>query len=288
MAGPVTLPSSPAPASGWRRELEDRRGFLLRSIEDLDAERAAGDISEDDYRALRDRYVARAAEVLRALEDGPGEAPAAHPEDGPDGTPAVPAAAEDAASAPTRRRRRRILLGGAVALFAAAAVVLVVAEVTARLPGQTATGSIALSHTQQLQRTLAQAQVLESEGKDSQALALYHQVLRQDPTQEQALAESGWLEFEAGAAAKDAALLSTGQTEEQQAERADAGAYAPHLYLGSMLLVEEKFQEAVGEYTQFLADDPPVSLEQTAWPYVVRAFDQAHEAVPPVPAGVSG
>ena len=48
--------------------LEQEREFLLRSLDDLDRERAAGDMDEQDYRALRDGYTARAAAVLRALE----------------------------------------------------------------------------------------------------------------------------------------------------------------------------------------------------------------------------
>lgn len=272
-------------------ELEDERAFLLRSIEDLDAEWQAGDIAETDYRALRDRYTARAAEVLRSIEVGqPGDAPSA------DAAPQAPApTAPDDADPVTgsgdgsrRRRRRRALVWGAVALFAAAACVLVVAEVTARLPGQSSSGSLDLSSAQKLARTLAQAQTLENEGKAAQALALYHQILAQDPGQEQALAETGWLEFEAGVLSTKSSLLSSGQAEEQKAEVSDPSAYAPHLYLGSMLLVEGQASQAADQYTQFLADHPPVAEEQSAWPYVVKAFSQAGRPAPPVPAGVHG
>lgn len=51
-------------------ELEEERRFLLRSISDLERERAAGDVEEDDYLALRDGYTARAAVVLRAIDEG--------------------------------------------------------------------------------------------------------------------------------------------------------------------------------------------------------------------------
>ena len=50
--------------------LEEQRDFLLGSLDDLERERAAGDIDEADYEALRDDYTARAAAVLRALDDG--------------------------------------------------------------------------------------------------------------------------------------------------------------------------------------------------------------------------
>ena len=62
-------------------ELEDERRFLLRSLRDLDAELAAGDVDRVDYETLRDGYTKRAADVLRGIEDGkaalPVEAPAA-------------------------------------------------------------------------------------------------------------------------------------------------------------------------------------------------------------------
>ncbi|HYF45562.1 MAG TPA: hypothetical protein VD926_05080 [Acidimicrobiales bacterium] len=50
--------------------LEEQRDFLLASLDDLERERAAGDLDEADYEALKDDYTARAAAVLRALDEG--------------------------------------------------------------------------------------------------------------------------------------------------------------------------------------------------------------------------
>src|SRR5437868_2380987 len=50
-------------------DLLEERDFLLRSLRDLEAERAAGDIEENDYRELKDDYTARAAAVIRALDE---------------------------------------------------------------------------------------------------------------------------------------------------------------------------------------------------------------------------
>lgn len=47
---------------------DEEREFLLRSLRDLDAEFAAGDIDEADYHTLRDDYTARAAALLRPAE----------------------------------------------------------------------------------------------------------------------------------------------------------------------------------------------------------------------------
>lgn len=85
-------PPRPAGAGGRERSvLEEEREFFLRSLQDLEAERAAGDIDEVDYLALRDDYTARAAEVLRQLSAPASsgrwaEAPAgATPAEGEDG-----------------------------------------------------------------------------------------------------------------------------------------------------------------------------------------------------------
>ena len=50
--------------------LEEERRFLLDSIRDIERERAAGDVEEHDFTVLRDGYVARAAAVLREIDEG--------------------------------------------------------------------------------------------------------------------------------------------------------------------------------------------------------------------------
>ncbi len=49
--------------------LEEERDFLLRSLDDLEREHDAGDVDDDDYAELKDDYTARAATVLRAIDD---------------------------------------------------------------------------------------------------------------------------------------------------------------------------------------------------------------------------
>ena len=78
-------------------------------------------------------------------------------------------------------------------------------------------------------------------------------------------------------------MLSDAQQREQAAQRADPGAYAPHLYLGSMYLAERDADEAVAQYRQFLADDPPPAEVQTARGFIDEAF---HLAGQPLPAGL--
>jgi hypothetical protein len=189
---------------------------------------------------------------------------------------------------PPVRRRRPLLVGGLLVLVAALAITLVVTQTGVRLPGQTATGSVSLSQGAQVRRTLAQAEALESSGDDTQALRLFSQVLAQEPTQPEALAESGWLEFEAGAKSRDAAVLSEAQATEEAAERAEPDAYVPHLYLGSMLLAEGSATAAVAQYRQFLADGPPSSEVQVAQALITEAFRQAGQPVPAMPGTGAG
>src|SRR5688500_13837142 len=97
-------------------ETTDQREFLLRSLEDLEREHDAGDIDDDDYRALKDDYTARAAAALRAERAA-------------------------AAASPRAGGRGLVALGGIV-LFAVVAGLLVAQASGRRNPGDTVTGDI--------------------------------------------------------------------------------------------------------------------------------------------------
>jgi tetratricopeptide (TPR) repeat protein len=64
----MTLPDGPDLTTYSDEELAEERDFLLRSLQDLDDERHAGDVDADDYSVLKDGYTARAAAVLRVLD----------------------------------------------------------------------------------------------------------------------------------------------------------------------------------------------------------------------------
>jgi hypothetical protein len=269
-----------------RGELEEERTFLLRSLEDLDREHEVGDLSDEDHATLRDGYIARTAEVLRSLDrsasSGPASAvtpaPAPGPRRGSDGP-------KGGKLGPGRRTRYVII--GAVAVVMVAAFLSVVVHVGPRLPGESATGSITLTPAQQLQQNLADAETLENEGNAAGAVQMYGTVLHQDPNQEQALAEMGWLEYQAGAQARASHLLSLGQEQEQRAATLDPGDYAPHLYLGTMLLAEGKPGPAVTQYQHFLADHPPQAQVRAAVPFIDKAFSEARLSPPPLPVGAT-
>ncbi|MDQ1466407.1 MAG: hypothetical protein QOH10_822 [Actinomycetota bacterium] len=102
-------------------ELEAQRVFLLRSLDDLEAERAAGNIDDATYARLHGDYTARAAAVLRALDGEPAELPAGPP--------------------PMTATRRAVVIAALVAFAIAAAVTLAI-TIGPRLPGQTVTGGV--------------------------------------------------------------------------------------------------------------------------------------------------
>jgi tetratricopeptide (TPR) repeat protein len=260
-----------------RPDLEDERSFLLRSLEDLDREHQAGDLSDEDHAILRDQYVARTASVLRTLEEP---------------TPATTTGSADRRRPVARRLlghqpRRRLVVVGVVALVLAAVVWFVARQTGERLPGETLTGSVALSSAQQTSRNLAQAETLERQGNVIEALRLYESVLRSHPDQEEALAEAGWLEYEAGAQARNTTLLSDGERQERKAVAVAPTAYASHLYLGSMLLAQGDATGAVAQYRLFLDDHPPASTVRTAAPFIAQAFTRAGQPVPALSVGSS-
>ena len=99
--------------------LESERDFLLRSIADLEAEREAGNLDEERYRELKDDYTARAAAVLRSIEEGPAALPAPAPVPG----------------------KRKLLAGGGVIVFVLVAALALAAALGNRRDGDTVTGN---------------------------------------------------------------------------------------------------------------------------------------------------
>ncbi len=181
---------------GEQTRLESERDFLLRSLDDLEAERAAGGIDEASYAALHDDYTARAAAVIRALRDGVDARPS---------------------SAPVPWRRRALVIGGIGVLAVGAAVALASALGT-REPGQTSSGnnqtqrSNAPSAREQLERVVEQdpadvgsrlllARYLERDDDLAGAFEQYDEVIRLDPENVEAYAQSGRLFYVTAVAA---------------------------------------------------------------------------------------
>lgn len=147
--------------------LEEQRDFLLASLDDLERERVAGDVDEDDYAALKDDYTARAAAVLRAIETG-----------------------HRSSSAPPRVPwTRRALVGLGIVAFASLAGVLLAQAVGRRDSGEVVTGDISQSVTEKLNEAGRRGRA----GELDAAIELYEEVLVDDPTNAEALTYKGWM-----------------------------------------------------------------------------------------------
>jgi tetratricopeptide (TPR) repeat protein len=114
--------------------LEDERSSLLRTLGDLEEERSAGVLSEQDYRTLRHETEVRAVSVLRALEAKGSVADSAEPfGERPEASPN--------GHEPAPRPRSRLLPAVIVAaIVVGIAVPLLAKAVGSRAPQQAITG----------------------------------------------------------------------------------------------------------------------------------------------------
>jgi len=206
-----------------------------------------------------------------------GEGANAHATSGESSVPDSPGATKQR----TRRRRRNLIGAIGVLAIVAALVVLVVALVSPRLPGEASSGSVNLSPSQEVERQLEQAATLVDQGKLADALTVYQIVLREDPHQPQALAESGWIEYEAGVTTGSSSLIDKGRTSVEAAVRAQPDGYAGHLYLGTIDLQQDHDPgAAVGQFQLFLSEDPPASLIRQAATFLRQAYTEDGQPVP--------
>lgn len=228
---------------------EEEREFLLRSLDDLEAERAAGSIDDETYQRLHDDYTARAAITVRAMRDG---------------NPAADAALD----APPQSRRHRVLVVGGLIVFAVIAATTMAFALGARLPGQTITGnSQARSQvtTQQRQQAL-EATVAKHPTNAEARLALARFLLGRrdlrgalesfqtaaglDPTNPEPFAYSGWIIRLQGF--PDQALQILDKAVSVNTNYPDA-----HFFRGFVLLRDKKDpKRAIPDFQQYLVAAP--------------------------------
>ena len=167
-----------------REALIEERDFLLASLDDLDRELAAGDIDENDHRALQDDYTVRAAAVVRALEEDEAASLGADADRvGDDGKGSG--------------RVRTVAISGLVVVFAVIAGLVIANNYGTRAPGE----STVDDGVETAREKVSEAQQLEASGEPdslAQAAELYDEVLQADPENVDALTYKGWLLVRAG------------------------------------------------------------------------------------------
>jgi tetratricopeptide (TPR) repeat protein len=275
---PATAAATAAPAAtqGGRpiAALQEERDFCLQSLRDLEAEHAAGDIDDTDYRALKETYTARAAAALHALDGEPAHVPEVDAEEGVDAGEEEP----EVGVAPSKRslskrslskRWRRALIAFGVVAAAAIGAWVVIASSTNRLPGEEISGQALAPEV--LAQSLQQAQQAAEKGDDLTAVKDYQKILDREPNQPEALTGEGWLL----AQTQQPTLLKEGIGMLVGAEQA-APTYAPaHLYRGIALLSEDDYSDAIPELKWYLAHNP----DPTLTPRITQALQQAEKQV---------
>jgi cytochrome c-type biogenesis protein CcmH/NrfG len=261
-----------------RQELERERDFLLKSLDDLETERAAGNLDDESYRELHDDYTTRAAAAIRALRDGVDDRPAPRP---------------------VSWRRRGLVIGGIVALAALAAVTLA-AALGARLPGQTSSGNsptVASSPNRDQRQArleaaveanpndigarLALARFLEESGDIVGALRQLDETVQVAPDNADVLADAGRVRFiVAGQVPSPEAqrqLVTGARDLLDRAVQADPNHADARFYRGVLLLDGyNEVDAAIGEFQRYLVLAPEGQFAEQAR----RALAQAVEAPP--------
>jgi hypothetical protein len=223
-------------------QLEEQRRFLLRSITDLDREHQYGDVDDHDYETLRDGYTARAASVLRAINDGQAEV--AH----------------------HRPRRPKMLAAWIIGTLIVASVAgwLVARTSGQRLPGQSITGGLP---GDEVALKLAEARQLL--GVDpQQAILRYQQVRELDPDNAEALTYMGWL-----VAQSDSSAAAAGAEFLRGAIKLDPTYADPHCFLAitsADLLQPPDIDTARVEAQACLDNNPPSQMVDLIQGFVDR------------------
>jgi len=174
-----------------RDAVEAERDFLLRSLDDLEAERAEGNLDDGTYQTLHDDYTARAAAAIRSLDADT------------DLTPQPP---------PAGSKLMRGFTVGGIVVFALVAAFVLTRAVGQRHPGQTITGNpqagqasgatgtdpgaalkaAAAARPRAYQARIAYARYLLQTGDLPDAIHEFGAAARLDPSQPEPQTYAGW------------------------------------------------------------------------------------------------
>jgi hypothetical protein len=240
-------------------QLEEERRFLLRSLTDLERELEAGDVDRDDYEVLRDGYTARAAAVMRSIDDGRAAMPA------------------------KRRTSRRVVAAWVVGVVALASLSgLAVARSSGqRLEGQVMTGGAPID---EVASKLTRARGLL--GTDPlQAAQLYREVVEVDPGNAEARTYTAWLLaiFSQSATSPETAALAIEQSKASfEVVVAEHPEYADGHCLYAVAAVrffpEPDVDLARRQGEQCLASNPTVEMRGLVQPFLDELASDADTA----------
>ncbi len=208
--------------------IEDELAFALRSLDDLEEERATGQVGEATYQKLHAAYTVRAADAARSRRELVRRKPVVAP----------------------RRRRTQVIVAAVLAVVLVGVGAALHLGSHPRQPGATITGdapsSVADVADQQQRALDAKAEKALVNGDLSGALADYIGALKVNPRDVEALSYAGWLSFLAGAPKQAVPLLRT-------AVRTQPSYPDAHAFLGIVLLrIHRDAAVARGELRHYL------------------------------------
>ena len=217
--------------------LEEQRDYLLKSLDDLESEHAAGDIDEIDYTELKDDYTARAAATIRTID-----ARKARVSDG------------------GRGRSRRLLWISGIAVIAIVAGIFIGQASGSRRAGEVGSGDIrANTRTKLLQADDA----LQNQQFDD-AIELYDEVLEIEPSNVQALTYRAWVRYRQDPVA-DLALPDFDEAIAVEPDYTDA-----RVFNAIVLLEDGQPIEAAVQLKAFDATDPPPFMQSLVTSRLLR------------------
>ena len=278
-----------------RREvLQAEKLLALRAIRELDLDRQAGLLAEDDYADLRARYEARASGILRQLDALPAPAPVAAPKaKPPKPTPATAPGPAAAAPRVAWTQRPFVLTGGALTLLVFGVVMGVLVmrflepappDPMAAVPpvavgpgGGEAGGAARPIPPGMLQGMLQAARSSFEAGRYNEAAAAYRAILKRDPNNLDALTHFG------------AILAIAGHTDQGLEYLGRALSLDPNYrealwYQAGVLDARQDYAGAIAAWEKFAAVSPPGEDRDRAQAFI----REARKKMSAQPAGAKG
>ncbi len=232
-------------------QLDDAISTIAKSIADAEQEHAAGELSAEELTSIVESDTARLrvveaerAELLASVETG-----------------------EYIEEAPRPRKRSPWKRNVGIFLIAVALGLFVVSFAGVRLPGQQATGTVSQTDARALHDQLIEAETAAGAGDAGRALQLFNAILKKQPQNVEALAESGWLTYQAGLIGQQASAMTAGAKLIDRSITLDPGAPAGHLYAALIAAREGRPRSAiVAEVIAFAHGSPAPWLVKLAQP----------------------